>query len=246
MPHGDSKRNQFTNPWTTSEVQMLRSLVEGAQRSLAGKLKKGEGTRIAALFPGRSRHSVEHQISILGSEGKWEKKHYRAWTDEEELKLRALYSGEKWRLNLSKEFPDRNPRDILEKARLLGLSRRILKTEAKVLTDMQKGILAGLIMGDGCLSHRIAGHGRKQHINSIEFSNTDPGLVEQFASMVTNCTMRTYKATGSFHRKKVNYAASVSSREAVRNILNQILPCLAGEKLLKAREMLICLEGGHV
>lgn len=239
--------NQFNNPWTEEDSTRLRGLVENASRALGGRLKKGEVSKILAFFPNRTKHSVEQQISLWAKNGEWEKKNFHAWRDEEVAKLRTLYSGEKWRLDLKGEFPDREPRDVLEKARRLGLSRRILKTEAKQLTDMQCGILAGLIMGDGCLNHRIAGQGRKQHLNTIEFSNTDPGLVELFASMVTNCNVNSYipKIGGFRKTKKPYYSATVAAREAVKNVLLQILPCLAGQKLVEGKEMLFCLEGGH-
>jgi hypothetical protein len=245
MIWGDTMSNQY-RPWSEDEKELLRKLVAESETGSTSRLKSCEIKKIAACFPERSKQALYIEIHRQRNSGEIQRREYRPWSSEEEVMLRTLYAGEKWRLNLKENFPDREPRDVLEKARRLGLSRRILKTKAKKLTPMQKGILAGLIMGDGCLSHRLAGHGRKQHINSIEFTNADPGLVEQFASMVTNCTVRSYQRSSGFKKeRRPHYSASVNSREAVKNILNQILPCLAGEKLLKAREMLICLEGGH-
>jgi len=238
--------NQFV-AWTDAERELLRKLVADAETGTTHRIKSRDFKKIATLFPNRTKNSLYLEIYRQRNVGKLVRREYKPWADEEILRLKVLYSGEKWRLNLGREFPGREARDVLEKARRLGLSRRILKTEAKQLTDMQRGILAGLIMGDGCLNHRIAGQGRKQHLNTIEFSNTDPGLVELFASMVTNCNVSSYlpKLGGFRKERKPFYAARVCAREAVRNVLLQILPCLAGWKLIEAREMMLCLEGGH-
>lgn len=246
MSSGDAKRNQFSHPWTNAEVLKLQTLVENAERAMGGRLKKGEVAKILAFFPDRSRHSVEQQISILGRGENWEKKSFRPWTAEEELKLRDLYTGDKWRIEASKNFPDRDPRDVREKARLMGLSRRILKTKGKRLSKLQKGMMAGLLMSDGCLSHRIAGQGRKQHLNTLGFTNIDPDITELFASMVTNCRVHLYQMKGGFQKKrKPVYECSINSRQAVKSVLVQVLPYLVGYKLRQAKEMLVCLNGGH-
>ena len=235
--------------WNVEETNNLRSLLETAKRSLAGKLKKGEGKRIASFFPNRSQHSVEQHIAELQrSSEPVEKRTYKPWSEEETVKLRSLYSENKWRLGLKEIFPDRDPRDTREKARQLGLNRKILKTEAKELTKEQAALMAGLLMADGCLSHRHAYTNRKIHTVTISFSNTDPEMVELFASMASNCRVRSYAVdpNKSFKPTKLtHYECDINSKEAVHHTLKQILPYLVGAKLAKAREMLICLEGGH-
>jgi len=100
-------------------------------------------------------------------------------------------------------------------------------------------------MGDGCLNHRVAGQGQKQHINTIAFTNTDVAIVELFASMASNCNVRRYESrpNSGFKSNKPRYEADICSREAVTHMLHQITPYLVGEKLLKAKQMLLCLNG---
>jgi len=239
--------NQFT-AWTNEERELLRKLVGDAGTGTTHRIKSRDFKTIAALFPNRTKNSLYLEIYRQRNEGELVRREYRPWTNEEILRLKALYSGNRWRLDLKGEFPDRESRDVLEKARRLGLSRRVLKTEAKELTSEQCAMMAGLLMADGSLSHRHATTNRKIHQVTINFSNTDPALVELFASMASNCRVREYKVdpNRSFKPTKLtHYECDINSKEAVKHTLKQILPYMVGAKLVKAREMLFCLEGGH-
>ncbi len=232
--------------WTESEDRLLAELVSAAVVTDGGRFKRGEIERIAKFFPNRSKHSVEHRLSMRADV--LPKREYIPWTEEEIVRLRILYSGTLWRLELKKNFPDRDSHAVIEKARSLGLQRKVLKTEAKQLYPEQCALMAGLLMADGSLSHRHAVTNRKIHLVSINFSNTDPALVELFASMASNCRVREYKVdpNRSFRPTKLtHYECDINSKEAVKHTLKQILPYMVGAKLIKAREMLLCLEGGH-
>lgn len=231
--------------WTEEEDKVLLELLQGAPRAMGGKIKKGFVPTLASCFPNRSLHSIEQRASFLTRRTvDFGKRGYQPWRDEEIAALRALYSGTRWKLNLREHFPSRDPRDVREKARMLGLARKQLRTEAKPLTDVQAAMMAGLILGDGCLNHRIGGQGQKQHINTIAFTNTDAGIVELFASMASNCIVHRYdNRKTTFKSNKPHYEASICSREAVIHTLTLIMPYLVSEKLAKAREMMACLQG---
>ncbi len=233
-------------PWNDADRKILKEAVDAARKGEGGKIASSDFQRIAQLFPDRSRSSLHHEIFRLRGRKIIEHRKYVPWTDEEVIRLREIYGGTAWRIAAKKNFPERDPREVREKARQLGLNRRFLKTEAKELNDGERGLMAGLLMADGCLSHRLGGHGGKQHMNTIEFSNTDEELVSLFASMASNCRVRSYETKSGFQLiRKKHYACSIGSREAVRHTLMQILPYLVGAKLRTAREMMLCLDGGH-
>ncbi len=244
--------NQFTHPWSETEDSLLAVLLSETKRSLGGKVKRGEMVRIASYFPGRSIHAVEQRVWL--KDCTVQTRQYQPWTDREVATLRELYAGTNWRLDSQNHFPNRDPRDVREKARQLGLTRRQLKTEAKELTEGQRQMMAGLLMGDGCLSHRINvdtryRQSKEQHMNSIAFTNTDPALVKLFASMASNCRVRGYsreKKSGFRSNYKTHYECNIGAKEAVEHTVKQILPFLVGRKLEKAKEMLRCLGGNCV
>ncbi len=232
--------------WNDEDRKILKDAVDAARKGLGGKIVSADLQKILQLFPDRSRSSLHHEIFRLRGRKVIEHRKYSPWTDAEIIRLREVYEGNLWRISAKQNFPDRDPREVREKARQLGFNRRFLKTEAKELSEGQRGLMAGLLMADGCLSHRLAGHGKKQHMNTIEFSNTDEQLVALFSSMASNCRVRSYDAISGFRPvRKKHYACSIGSREAVKHTLTQIFPYLVGAKLVKAREMLLCLEGGH-
>ena len=189
------------------------------------------------LFPERSSDSISHKANRLNLT-----KEIRWWSEEELETLKSCYS------NLSKEelfrvLPKKDWTSIRHKAEELGLKLdykrwykrnwKIFENTNLVLSDVDKGYLAGIIDGEGTVSIVRAINKSNKEVHTyyapiIYITNTDPKLMSRVREIVKVGHFHSEKQRNPNHKTKLVY--SVASIRGVKMILEQIINVLTTKK----------------
>lgn len=214
--------------WTDQELEILK-------KQYPIKLRK----ELLKLLPNKRWTSIRHKAG--------------------ELKLRRLFKGiwrpeelqilkEQWatssRPKLLKLLPSKSWSSIRHKAVDLGLAKKAYakywrtydKVEPIVLSDIDKGYLAGLIDGEGTI--RIMRALRKWYAPFIQITNTDKTVMKWLQEMFEK------RGVGHLYMEKTRppyrtkYVFNIASVQGVKQILEQIVDILK----IKRRQALLVLE----
>lgn len=216
--------------WSEEEVFILKEYYARSSKN-----------EMMELLPNRSSISIGHKANRIGL-----KNEMRTWTIDELDILRNGYSC----LNkdeLLKSLPKKRWTSIRHKAGELGLKydsdkfykRNWKSFEKIVLSDFDKGYIAGFVDADGSITIKIAKdkrYGGVYYAPLLSFYNTDAKLMSKIRSIVKLGKMS--KDNRGFTGYKPKFTYNVGSINGVKQILKQITPHL----IVKRRRAELVLE----
>jgi hypothetical protein len=231
--------NQFVKPWTQNEIDYLRENYRKVSRdSLLATLDRSEG-------------AIWHKASELGISNQ----HSYSYFSEQEIQtIREFYPRAPQKTILSL-IPTHNWQSILDKACELGINRtkatKHFIPETFDLTDAEKGYLAGIIDGEGCIWEGYTHCCTKfvTYTPHVMVTNTDMNLM----NWVSRVFRSPITENGNFKTgfgKKHCYICVIHRYAGVYGILKALLPYLivkrskAESVINKLRERMEAPQGG--
>ena len=211
--------------WSESEIEVLR-------KNYPTSTKR----EMMALLPGRSAVSIGHKASRLGISNE-----ISNWTTTELEILRNGYSCLD-KEELLRSLPKKRWTSIRHKASELGLKydfnkfyRRTWKSfDNVVLTDIEKGYLAGVLDSDGSITIKKAVDKRVDKVYYaplLSFYNTNANLMSKIRKIVKiGRFYGDYSSKRKNSKYKPKYTYNVGSINGVKQILEQITPLLSVKK----------------
>jgi hypothetical protein len=200
---------------------------------------------IAKLLPRHTVQGIEHKASRLGL--KWLSRKvktwtYRPWSKEEEEILKRIYTDAPIE-DILEALPGRAWSSIKHKANKLGLSRRpicqlyrihLLQPPTLSISDVEAAFLAGIIEGEGSLTHSGPNHPR------VTITNTNEKLIYYLKSLL-NEAHPSLTLTVRNKRWKPCYTIIIDNLPAIYAVLLRIKPYLVSKRE-KAEEILQLIE----
>jgi hypothetical protein len=225
--------------WTVSEESKLRELF--SETSL-DELQK--------IFEPRTLCSILTKAYHLGLKRQCLRESWSRWTEKEiEILQQSYQNGIANLENLAVLLPLHSKLGIRAKASTLGLCKKMEIKLPLELNDFQKGVVVGLIEGEGALGliariRRKPDAGR-QNLSTAPYlsvSNTDLGMLKKFEEIL-GCGI-TLKNSGTTHprisfQQKAVYVWRTSSSKVIANILRQLKGCWLSYRKERTAELVL-------
>lgn len=237
--------------WSEEDSKKLLAAYEQLPKRSNGALRRGGLEQLMALFPDRDGAAIYDRVFRLrhprAPQEKRFRYNYNEWTDEEVAKLREVYARDEFKLNLKAEFPDRKSANVVAKAIQLGLSRRRLSVVPFHLTNEERALAAGLILGDGYItfSDQRGLNGKSAAGNRLSIScgfvNAEKEMVDWFAEKIPRgrVTADDQRHLDSpIRHKLVVYRWTLADKPTLAYFLEMIYPYLIGVKKERAKLIL--------
>lgn len=164
----------------------------------------------------------------------------KKWTKIEEKRFKKLYWNSTWE-TLLKEFPDRNKGALIQKAHKLKIKKNpetcnygfpFNGSVIGHLTKFEKGYLAGIIDGEGCI--RInrrprASNGRMVYWMFVSVTNTDIKIINWLNERIPAFTGKCHRSFKDRNRKPC-FQWILTGNRKVRIFCKELAPFLVSKK----------------
>jgi hypothetical protein len=207
--------------WNHSEIEILRQ--NYASKTIA---------EMRELLPNRSSKAINHEASRLNIP-----KSAYFWTQQECEVLRENWANNS-QPKLLALLPLKDWSSIRHKAFELGLAKKAFakywrtydKVQPIILSEAEKGYLAGIIDGEGTL--RVMRSLKKWYAPFIQITNTNEALMEWLQQLLgTQGYGRIYHdKCRKLPNHKTKFVYNIASVQGVKQILDQIAPLLVIKK----------------